>query len=70
MPLMNGMDIYKEIRKDPALLKIPVVVFTTSCNSKEVEYWQKQNVTIITKPASFNDFKERIKTILGYCSVQ
>ncbi len=69
MPVMNGMDMYLETRKDPVLLEIPIVIFSTSINSKEVDYWQKENVTMITKPASFNELTERIKTILDYCYV-
>jgi CheY-like chemotaxis protein len=70
MPIMNANDIYKEVRKDPALSEIPVVIFTTSIDSREEDYWKNENVMMITKPSSFNEFIERIKKILLFCSAQ
>ncbi|HEX6430605.1 MAG TPA: response regulator [Niastella sp.] len=66
MPVMNGIDVYKEIRKDPALSEIPIVIFTTSIDDREVDYCKNENITLITKPDSFNEYIERIKKILAY----
>ena len=68
MPVMNAHDIYREIKKDPALSEISIVILTTSIDKREEEYWKNENIRMITKPASFDDFKECIKKILAYFS--
>ena len=64
MPLMNGYDTYKSIKKDSALSRLPIVLFTTSINDKDVYNWEKENVRMIIKPPGFHELIERIKTIL------
>jgi CheY-like chemotaxis protein len=66
MPVMNGYDTFKAIKNDAALSRLPIVLFTTSINNKEAYHWEKENVRMIIKPASFNEFIERIKTILAH----
>jgi len=64
MPVMNGYDIYKMVKKDPAISKIPIVIFTTSIDSMVQNYWKNENIKMIEKPASYYEFKECIKIIL------
>jgi CheY-like chemotaxis protein len=65
MPVMNGYDTYKQICNDEVLSSIPIVIFTTSRNSNELSYWNENNITIVTKPASFDEFTISVKKILG-----
>ncbi len=67
MPLMNGMETYKEIRKHPEFSHIPVVLFTTFTNKLEDDFWNGESVATFTKPATFNDLKTSIKKILSHC---
>lgn len=67
MPLMNGMETYKEIRKHPELASLPVVLLTTFSNRWEDDYWENENVVIFTKPATFNELTTSLKKILSYC---
>jgi CheY-like chemotaxis protein len=66
MPLMNGMQTYKEIRQYQAFSSIPVVLLTTFQNRKEDEYWESESVATFTKPATFVELKQSIKKILSY----
>ncbi|MBO9201943.1 MULTISPECIES: response regulator [Niastella] len=67
MPLMNGMETYKEIRKHPEFGSIPVVLLTTFKSRREDEYWNDESVATFTKPATFNELTTDIKKILSYC---
>lgn len=67
MPLMNGMETYKEIRKYPEFSSIPVVLFTTFKSKIEDEYWDNESVATFTKPATFTELIKSIKLILSYC---
>ena len=69
MPAMNAHEIYKEVKKDPALSEIPIIIFTTSIDYREEDYWKNEEVRMITKPASFDELKECIKKILVYYSI-
>lgn len=68
MPIMDGYDTYKEISRDDVLSGIPIVVFTTSKNSNELNYWKDKNIEIVSKPATFEEFTISIKRILGFFS--
>jgi CheY-like chemotaxis protein len=67
MPLMNGLDTYKEIRKYPEFYNIPVVLLTTFNSKREDDYWDNESVATFTKPATFNELTTSLKKILSYC---
>lgn len=64
MPLMNGMETYKEIRKYPEFSTIAVALLTTFKNKREDDYWDSENVATFTKPATYTELQKSIKTIL------
>ena len=68
MPVMNGYETFKEIRKDDILSAIPIVIFTTSFHKDDLIHWAKENIALITKPAQFDLFIESVKKILTHCS--
>ena len=68
MPVMNGYETFKEIRKDAVLCDIPIVIFTTSFHKDDLHHWAKENVALITKPAEFDWFTESVKKILTHCA--
>src|SRR5687768_14961993 len=37
MPLMNGKECLMEIKQDPELMHIPVIIYTTSSQSRDIE---------------------------------
>jgi CheY-like chemotaxis protein len=67
MPLMNGMETYKEIRKYPQFSSIPVVLLTTFNSRREDDYWNNESVATFTKPATFAELIKSIQKILSYC---
>ncbi|MFZ7127867.1 MAG: response regulator [Desulfobacterales bacterium] len=67
LPLMDGREVLQEIRKDPALTDIPVIVLTTSEDEGDIlRSYQMHANCFITKPVDFMKFTEIIKQIEGF----
>jgi CheY-like chemotaxis protein len=67
MPRMDGREALKEIKSDPALCHIPIVVLTTS--KAEEDIYRTYNLGVnsfITKPVSFNSLVDLMKTLGKY----
>jgi chemotaxis family two-component system response regulator Rcp1 len=64
LPRKSGHEVLAEVKADPALRKIPVVVLTTSGAAEDVvrSYDLHANV-FVTKPVDFDHFTEVIKQI-------
>jgi CheY-like chemotaxis protein len=67
LPGTDGRDILGQIKQDKALSTIPVVVFTTSSNPKDIEacYQQGANGYII-KPIDINELNKNIQVFVDY----
>ena len=66
MPRVNGMQFMQEIRRDPTLQDIPVVIYTTSKLSKdELECKRLGAVYFITKPNSFRGICKIVSEIFA-----
>jgi two-component system, chemotaxis family, response regulator Rcp1 len=67
LPLMDGREVLEEIRKDPNLTDIPVVVLTTSDDEGDIlKAYQLHANCYISKPVDFLQFTEIIKKIEGF----
>jgi chemotaxis family two-component system response regulator Rcp1 len=64
LPKKSGHEVLAEVKADPALRKIPVVVLTTSGAAEDVvrSYDLHANV-FVTKPVDFDHFTDVIKQI-------
>ncbi len=64
MPIMNGKESLREIKKDQSLHKIPVIMYTTSSQSSDIEEAMMSGaLCYITKPSSLNDLQSILKSI-------
>ncbi len=67
MPRMNGIEFLQELRADPVLKNIPVVVLTTSNQEQDrVEAYQLNVAGYIVKPVIFSNFVETMATLNQY----
>lgn len=67
LPLMDGREVLKEIREDPAFTDIPVVVLTTSQDEEDIMKVYKLHANCyISKPVDFMQFTDIIKKIEGF----
>ena len=64
---MDGREVLREIRQDPNLTDIPVVVLTTSMDEEDIVKAYKLHANCyISKPVDFMQFTEMIKQIEGF----
>jgi CheY-like chemotaxis protein len=63
MPRKNGAEVIRDIRSEPALQQIPIVVLTTS-NEEDVPHVISQMADgFITKPATFEEWIAMMKSL-------
>ena len=64
LPLRNGLEVLAEVKTDPDLLMIPVVIFSTSQAETDIaaSYRLPANA-YITKPVSLDLFTEAIRQV-------
>ena len=67
LPRKNGREVLTEIKTDPALRNIPVVVLTTSKSEQDIlQAYDLHANCYIVKPVGFANFVEAIKVIKNY----
>lgn len=65
MPKMDGRELLNEVRKYERLNSIPIVIFSTSINSVEVEFFNRMGVfTFFNKPTDFDQLCNSLSMIL------
>lgn len=67
MPRKDGREALKEIKADPKLRNIPVVIFTTSGAEEDIyKTYQLGSNSFITKPVTFENLISVMKTLGAY----
>jgi CheY-like chemotaxis protein len=70
MPRMNGIEFLRELRADPELRPIPVVVLTTSNHERDrIEAYNLNVAGYLLKPVTFVNFVELMATLNKYWSL-
>jgi CheY-like chemotaxis protein len=69
MPIMDGRETLVEIKNNPELSDIPLLVFTTSASNADRSFCEQYGIEMITKPGKAQDFKEVIQhLVLSRCA--
>jgi CheY-like chemotaxis protein len=64
MPRMHGDEVLDEIKKDPDLKRIPVVVMTTSGEEEDVrKAYDLHANCYVTKPVNADEFIDKVRSI-------
>lgn len=67
LPKMSGIEFLKELRGDPALCDMTVIVLTSSNEPHDrAAAFQYEVEDYIVKPHSFEEFTSAISTVLNY----
>jgi CheY-like chemotaxis protein len=67
MPKMNGLEFLHELRADPELQVIPVIVLTTSDEDRDrIEAYHLNVAGYILKPVTFSKFADVMVTLNKY----
>ncbi len=67
MPQMNGIEFLREIRRDPVLNHLPVVVLTTSNDERDrIEAYNLNVAGYLLKPVTFSNFCDVMAALNKY----
>jgi CheY-like chemotaxis protein len=67
MPGLDGRDVLKALKQDPVLRIIPVVIFTTSANARDVEECYRLGANgYFTKPLAYRDLENKVGLLMQY----
>ena len=67
LPGTDGREVLEQIKQDKTLKSIPVVIFTTSSNPRDIEACYQYGVNgYIIKPVDVNELKRTIQVFLSY----
>ncbi|GHG17610.1 two-component system response regulator [Deinococcus indicus] len=67
MPRMNGLEFLREIKRDPDLMTIPVIMLTTSQAEEDIlRSYQAFAASYVVKPVEFSRFYEAIQALGRY----
>ncbi|MFH1673139.1 MAG: response regulator [Pseudomonadota bacterium] len=67
LPGVDGIDVLKQIKEEPQLKKVPVVMLTTSERAEDIELCYKHHAnSYLTKPVGYKEFEEKIRSLDFY----
>lgn len=70
MPKLDGTQVLEQIKADPELRKIPVIIITTTDDPREVEHCHALGCnSYITKPVEYDAFVNAIRQLGLFLSV-
>ncbi|MGP8198242.1 MAG: response regulator [Limisphaerales bacterium] len=62
MPKVDGVEVLRQIKSDPELKKVPVIMLTTTDDPREVEHCHELGCSnYVVKPVDYEKFSEAIK---------
>ncbi|NML66561.1 response regulator [Hymenobacter sp. RP-2-7] len=67
LPGLDGREVLDVVKRDPRLHAIPVIIFSSSANTRDVEdcYYLGAN-SYLTKPIEYAALEEKIRLIISY----
>ena len=70
LPKLSGLDILERVRQDKAFDGVPIVVFTSSDDDREVrQAYQLGANSYVRKPVDFDDFRRAVAEVGLYWTV-
>jgi CheY-like chemotaxis protein len=67
MPKVDGLDVLRQVKSDPALKTIPIVVLTSSREEQDLVRSYDLGVNAyVVKPVDFHEFVEAVKLLGGF----
>ncbi len=64
IPVFNGHEVLQQIKSDPILKKIPVIMLTTSSSQKDINLaYENHSNSYVKKPLDMDEFLEAILKI-------
>lgn len=65
MPVKNGFEVLRDIRRSEQFRDMPVIIFSTSSEQESIARTRELGATLyITKPESYQDLKKVLRDVL------
>lgn len=65
MPVMNGMEFYKEALKNFSAIKKRIIFFTGTSDESYLSFIRENNLRYLAKPARFKDIRRAVSEIIN-----
>ncbi len=70
MPQVDGVEVLRQIKRDPELRKVPVIMLTTTDDPREVERCHAIGcASYLVKPVDYDKFAEAVKSLGLYIAL-
>ena len=70
MPKMDGIEVLKQIKNDPHLKKMPVIMITTTDDPREIDACHLYGCnSYITKPVEYDKFTDAIRNLGAFLKI-
>jgi CheY-like chemotaxis protein len=67
LPKKNGLEVLEEIKRDPALRQLPVIMLTTSSSARDIAACYERGVNCyVVKPLDLDDFTRLVQAINSF----
>jgi CheY-like chemotaxis protein len=67
LPRLDGRDVLIDIKSDPDLAKIPIIVLTSSSAEQDIQSAYELHANCyISKPVDFTEFIEAVRSLEGF----
>lgn len=67
MPLKDGREVLREIKSNPGLRAIPIIIMTTSANDDDIRYCYGTGAnSYIIKPSSYSELLDAVTSLTSY----
>ncbi len=65
MPVMDGMEMLAQVRKNPVTMDMPILIVSTESNNERIKIIDEQYAGFVHKPFTAEVLKEKILDVLG-----
>ncbi len=64
MPRIDGVEVLRQVKADPATVKLPVIMLTTTDDPREVGRCYQYGCSVyVTKPVQYDQFAEAVQRL-------
>jgi CheY-like chemotaxis protein len=64
LPRIDGLEVLKQVRADPKVQRIPIVILTSSAQDRDrIESYNLGANSYVQKPVAFEDFSEAVRQV-------
>lgn len=67
MPVLDGREVLRILKRNEHFKDIPIIVYTTSSNTFDRLHCEQFGVELITKPSTLTSIRQAAQDMLRYC---